>query len=147
MLQGLLHLHSALRYLIVLLMIVSLIVAFYGWFGNKNFLKSHKKTHLFTHMFLNVQLILGLALYFMKGYHHMFSNISQLPDLARFYAMEHMSAMIIAVILFNIGYHRARKATLDKSKHMRIAIFFGIGFLIVMAMIPWPFMYSWATWF
>ncbi len=145
--QALLDFHSVLRYLIVLLMIVSLIIAFSGWFGNRKFIDRHRKWHFTTQMALNLQLIVGLLAYFLKGYHHMFSNIANLPEMARFYAMEHLSAMIIAVVLINIGYHRALKANNDRSKHMRVAIFFAIGFLMIMAMIPWPFMHSWATWF
>lgn len=145
--QILTDIHSALRYLVLLSLVVSLALAYRGWIANLAFAAGNRKFHFATQMGLNVQLIIGLVLYFLKGYHHVLSNIANLPEVARFYAIEHLSAMILAIVLINIGYHRALKAVYEKSRHMRIAIFYTIGFIMIMGMIPWPFMREWATWF
>jgi len=65
----------------------------------------------------------------------------------RFYAVEHISMMIIAIALITVGYSRGKKQEESKRKYKTVAIFYGLGLLIIFAMIPWPFMKEFGTWF
>jgi hypothetical protein len=56
----------------------------------------------------------------------------------RFWAVEHLLGMVIAVALVNVGRTKIRKAVGDRRKHTLAAIYFGLGLLIMLASIPWP---------
>ena len=141
MYNGLLHAHSGLRYVVIALLLVAIIQAFAGWFGGKPFTETNRKIGLFALISVHIQLILGLILYFI-------SPVVQ-PALAdmgaamqdpvlRFWAVEHITTMIIGIVLVTIGYSTAKRATTDKAKFTRIALFYLIGFILIMSVIPWP---------
>lgn len=139
---GLLHLHSFLRYLVLILLVIAIIQAFSGWFGNKSFTSSNRKLSLFTLIAVHIQLLLGLVLYFISP-----TVNSALADMGeamgdkvlRFWAVEHIATNLIAIVLITIGYSSAKRATTDKDKFTRIALFYLIGFILIMTAIPWPF--------
>ena len=58
----------------------------------------------------------------------------------RYFAVEHILIMIIAVVVAHIGRSRSKKAANDTGKHKQAAIFFAISLLLVFLAIPWPFM-------
>jgi hypothetical protein len=58
---------------------------------------------------------------------------------ARFFVVEHLTAMLIAIILIHIGKAQARKKIGDAAKHQRTAIYYGIALLLILISIPWPF--------
>ncbi len=57
----------------------------------------------------------------------------------RFWMVEHIFGMVIGIALITIGRIAAKKATEDKAKFKKIAVYFSIGLLIILATIPWPF--------
>ena len=143
---GFTHLHSSLRYLLLLLLVVSLVLAFSGKKGDvKKFTGIFKVTFILTH----VQLLVGLVLYFIspqvKPMWKDFSLISE-NTMLRFYGLEHALAMILAVAMITVGWVRYKKAP-DEVKAHTIIRFWGIALLIIFVMIPWPFMRDFGTWF
>jgi len=62
----LVHLHSVNRWIVLLLIVLALIKSFSGWFGKKDFTDADKKSALFALIFTHIQLILGLALFFIS---------------------------------------------------------------------------------
>lgn len=142
MYTGLLHLHSALRYLVLILLIISIIKAFSGWFGKRTFTASDRKLSLFTMIGIHTQLLVGLILYFISPtVKAALADMGQAMQDAvlRFWAVEHISTNIIAIILITVGYSTAKRAEADRTKFIRIALFYLIGFILIMAVIPWPF--------
>ena len=67
--------------------------------------------------------------------------------LYRFYTVEHTTGMLIAIILITIGYSRSKRASEAVTKQRLIGIFYGIGLLLILASIPWPFRIPGAGWF
>lgn len=57
----------------------------------------------------------------------------------RFWAVEHITGMFIALALAHIGAARVKKAA-DGLKHKRALLFVGLSLLIILLSIPWPFM-------
>lgn len=141
MLTGLLHTHSLLRYILLALILISIFKSFSGWFGKKQYLPGDKKVALFTLISAHLQLILGLILYFMSpavqtGLSDMGSAMKD-PAL-RFWAVEHISMMIIAIVLITVGYSSAKRAASDEAKHKKTAIFFLLALIVIFIAIPWP---------
>ncbi len=56
----------------------------------------------------------------------------------RFFAMEHVLMMIIAWLLVHVGRSMIKRSNTDAQKHKRMLLFFGLAFLLIIAMIPWP---------
>jgi predicted Na+-dependent transporter len=55
----------------------------------------------------------------------------------RFMAVEHISTMLLAIILIQVGRSLSKKATDAVVKHKRALIFFSIGMLLILSRIPW----------
>ena len=137
MLNILQHLHSVNRWIILVLLLLTIVTAFQGWFGKKTYTEGDRKKALFTLIFSHIQLILGLGLYFISPF---VKNGGGMKDsLWRFYAVEHFAMMVIAIILITIGYAVAKRKTTDLSKFKTTAIYYVIALLIILAAIPWPF--------
>lgn len=141
MLTGLLHVHSLLRYVLLLLILISIIKSFSGWFGNRQYLPGDKKVALFTLISAHLQLVIGLILYFISptvqiGLADMGGAMKD-PTL-RFWAVEHLSMMIIAIALITIGYSSSKKAKTDELKHKRTAVYYLLALTVIFIAIPWP---------
>lgn len=143
------HLHSALRYLIVVFVLASVVISFVKWRGGKPFTKGDKITYMLAMVLCHIQLVIGLILYVTKKYYNVFSDMStamKVPVI-RFYGIEHVSMMILAIIVITIGYSGAKKLAEDASKHKRIFFTYLIGFDLIFLAIPWPFLRSFGDWF
>jgi hypothetical protein len=57
---------------------------------------------------------------------------------ARFWAVEHVSSMFLAVIVAHVGRVLARKATSPEARRKRILIGFSIAALLMIVGMPWP---------
>jgi uncharacterized membrane protein YozB (DUF420 family) len=137
----LLIIHSVLRYAILILLLAAIFRAFSGWFGNKPFTEGTRKLNLFTLIFAHVQLLVGLGNYFMStNVQIAFSNMGEaMKDKElRYWAVEHIAMMVIAITLITLGYSLSKKGKTDEAKHKRAAIFFTIALLVILYAIPWP---------
>jgi hypothetical protein len=153
MITGLTHIHSSLRYVILALLIYTAIKAWMGWLGKKDFQPADRKAGAMTMGLLHLQLIIGLALYIMKEYFNVFSLMKQLKEsgqdasVVRFWGLEHISMMIVGIILVTLGHMLSKRALTNEDKYKKLAIFFTLGLLIIFAAIPWPFIKTWGSWF
>ena len=57
---------------------------------------------------------------------------------ARFWAVEHITMMVVAVVLAHLGRILARKAKNPASKRTRLLICFGLATILLIAGTPWP---------
>jgi hypothetical protein len=91
---------------------------------------------------LDLQMLLGLLLYLvlspaMEAIRQNFAAAMQ-DRVARFWAVEHISMMLMAVILVHVGRVLARKAKTPEARRTRLLICFGIATLAMIAATPWP---------
>lgn len=138
---GFLHLHSTLRWLLFIGLIIALIKYLAGWLGNKPWKKSDNGLGIVVVWLMDLQLITGLALYFFlspvtKLALSNFGAAMKNADL-RFYAVEHLSMMLIAVVLVHIGREKSKRARTDSGKFKIASIFFLIALMVIYAAIPW----------
>jgi uncharacterized membrane protein YbjE (DUF340 family) len=142
----LVHLHSVNRWIVLLLIVLALIKSFSGWFGKKDFTDADKKSALFALIFTHIQLILGLALFFISPLVS-FEEGALKSEVFRFYTVEHFTMMIIAIALITIGFSLSKRAQESITKFKRIAVFYLLGLIIILSSIPWPFRIPGAGWF
>lgn len=142
---GMLHLHSVLRWLVLLVALWAIIKMAAGRSGNKPFTASDKKPALFFLIFMDLQLLVGLYLYFSSpvwGFASLKNNATGtvMKDAAmRFFVIEHLVTMLIALILVHVGYSATKKAATDQKKFNKAFWCFLIALIVILASIPWPF--------
>ncbi len=129
------HAHSGLRWVAIILLLLAIINAF----TSKKFEKKHKMINLFTMITLHTQLIIGLVQYFITSGKVKFFDGWMKEAAFRFYGMEHLIGMLIAIVLITVGYSKSKRGTTDSEKFKPIKLFYLIGFILIMASIPWPF--------
>ena len=138
----LVHAHSGLRYVVLLLLIAAIVD------GYRRSQAGSKKNQLalFALIFTHLQLVLGLILYFISPKVQFASGVMK-DSVLRFYTVEHISLMLIAIILITIGYSRGKKLLPAAEGYRRTAFFYLIGLVLILISIPWPFRNLGAGWF
>lgn len=141
MYTGLLHTHNLFRWLVLIVLILAVGFALIGWFKKQEWTKKDNITGLLLTIFMDIQFLVGIILYafvspITKAAFNDFGAAMKNADL-RFYAVEHISLMIIALILVHIGRTKTKKAVAPWKKHRAATIFYGIALLLILASIPW----------
>ena len=144
MYQGLVHAHSGLRWLVLLLLLAAVFVSFQKRSGQAGYADGDRKLYLFTLIATHIQFVLGLILAFISPKVD-FSMMGE--KLYRFYSVEHTIGMLIAIALITVGYSRQKRASSDVNKHKAVFTFYTVGLLIILLSIPWPFRNLGAGWF
>lgn len=141
MYTGLLHTHNMFRWLVLVALVLAVLFAFIGWFGKREWSKRDNLTGLLLTIFMDIQFLVGLILYAFvspvtKAAFNDFGAAMKNPDL-RFYAVEHILMMIIALVLVHIGRAKSKKDVANWKKHRVAAIYYLIALVLVFAAIPW----------
>lgn len=134
----LIHAHSGLRWIVLILLILAIVKMISGWTGLKEFKASDKKIALFAMISYHTQFLIGLVLFFISAKTARPEGFMGIK-VFRFFNVEHSLMMIIAMVLITIGYSKSKKIEEDKKKFKTIAIFYTIALIIILAAIPWPF--------
>lgn len=139
-----LFLHSWVRWIVAVSAVVAVTRAFYGWLGKKEWAKLDNQLGLLFSTSLDVQMLLGLILYIFLSpiTQAAFKNPSAAMSDAtlRFFTLEHILYMVVAVVLGHVGRTLSKKATESTAKYRVAAILFGLATLAILIAIPWPFM-------
>lgn len=137
MYNGLLHAHSGLRWIALILIITTIIISFIS--KNKPYSPVEKKLALFTLISFHIQALIGLYLYFSESGRIIFFEGFMKNGIARFFNIEHIFGMLVAITLITIGYSKAKRKTDDQAKRKIIKKLFIIALIIILVTIPWPF--------
>ncbi|MBL4623769.1 MAG: hypothetical protein JKY42_01300 [Flavobacteriales bacterium] len=128
MLTGLLHAHSTLRWIVLVLMILAGIKSLIGWLNKSSYEPIDDKLSLFTLIATHTQLLIGFGLYFMSPRVD-FSNIAD--GTTRYFTIEHAFLMILVAVLITIGRSKSKKKEEAVDKHKTVALFYLISLAIV----------------
>lgn len=139
----LLFLHNLLRWIILILLIIVIVKAYRGWRSRKIYSKSDKKLALFLMTAAHIQFLIGLyqwiagpwglQLILNQGMQVVMKN-----GAFRFWAIEHITGMFIAITLITVGRSVTKKPISDMSKFKRSFWMFFFALLIIVASVPWP---------
>jgi cytochrome b561 len=150
MYSGLLHAHSGLRYIVLLLLVLAIFRAVVSLKNKTPFGKGHKMLYMFAMVSTHIQLVIGLLLYLISPVIEVAMSdmgMAMKDKVLRFWAVEHFSMMLIAIVLITAGYSLSKRSKEDSQKHKRVLIFYSIGLLLILASIPWPFSQVARGWF
>lgn len=129
-----LEFHSGFRYIVVILVLAAIFVAFAGLFGKKPYTEGNRKLNLFALISAHTQLLIGLVLYFLSPFVKFSGGVMKDAD-ARYWTVEHVAMMIFAIVLITIGHSKSKKASLPSEKHRVIALFYLLAFVTVVVAI------------
>lgn len=139
MYNGLLHAHSGLRWIALILIIVAIFNAAKSQTSGK-YLKKDKMINLFAMIMLHTQLLIGLGLFFINEKSKVSYGEGWMKDaMFRFFGLEHILGMLIAITIVTIGRKKAEKLVGTRDKHRKIMVTYTIGLVLILASIPWPF--------
>lgn len=141
MYTGLLHTHNMFRWLVLIVIVLAVVFAFIGWFNKRDWNKKDNTTGLILTIFMDIQFLVGIILYafvspLTKAAFSDFGAAMKNSAL-RFYAVEHILLMVIALILVHIGRSKSKKVVAPWKKHRVAAIYYGIALVLILVGIPW----------
>ena len=141
MYTGLLHTHNMFRWLVLITLFLAIVFAFIGLFNKQKWSKRDKLTGLLLTIFMDIQFVVGLVLYafvspLTKAAFSDFGAAMKNAEL-RFYAVEHILIMVVALVLVHIGRAKSKKATSPEKQHRSAAVFYTISLLLILTVIPW----------
>ncbi len=128
---GLLHLHTILRWIILLLLLVTL----YQAFSKK---EGIRKTSLWLMISAHSMLVIGLYQVIAGRYgiiKGLPEGVSLMKDtFYRFYWVEHPLAMIVAIVLITLAKGKAKTLNYKAAGWLLL-----VALILIMTSIPWPF--------
>jgi hypothetical protein len=142
MYTALLFLHSWLRWLVILAGVAAVGGSVAGVSTKRAWLPADNlRLRLFTHS-LDLQMLIGLVLYIFlspvtrSGFENM--QLTMRDPILRFFVVEHLVGMLVAIALAHVGRARARKAADAAARHRAVLIFIGLSMVALLLSIPWP---------
>lgn len=136
----LLTLHSWVRWVVLLGLLVGLGRAYRGWVGRQPFTALDDTTRHTVATVAHVQLVLGYLLYFnsplVRAFH--LRDVTHAPS-ALFFGLQHVAFMTLAVVVLTIGSALAKRRLTDAGKFRTMALWFTAALLVLVVAIPWPF--------
>lgn len=128
--------HSYWAYVVLVILVIAVINAIMGLTSKKDFKDKDLRISLFTLIVMHIQLLIGLAWYFMSPWYKSL-KASGVDASNRLLAVEHPIMMLLAIILITIGWSKHKKKISSNAKFKTITIFYGLGLILVLSRIPW----------
>jgi hypothetical protein len=143
--------HNWLRWIALFAVLFAFLRAMSGAFGVRPFDALDRKASLIATIVMDVQFTLGLLLYIVwspvvKTAMQDMGAAMKNPEL-RYFAVEHITVMVLALAFVHIGKVMAKKATAHASKHRRAALWYGLALLLMLVRTPWPMTSVARPWF
>ena len=143
--QALLNVHSYLAYAALALLVLASINAILGLTSKKLFTDKDLRISLFTMIICHIQLLVGLIVYFSSDRINQWSLLGMKVmknDELRQLLVEHPLTNIIALVLITMGWSKHKKEESNNGKFKKIAIFYTLGLLLLLLMIPYKQWFS-----
>jgi hypothetical protein len=133
--------HNIVRWLVLIAAVVVIVQAFVGWLGKKEWSKANNLAGIIYVSAVDLNVLLGLILYLFLSplTRQAFADFGAAMGnpILRFFAVEHIFMMLVALALAHIGRSLSKKATETAKKHRTAAIWYTLSLLVILIMIPW----------
>ncbi|HYC39163.1 MAG TPA: hypothetical protein VEB63_01645 [Chitinophagaceae bacterium] len=142
MYEGLLHLHSTLRWILLILLLLAIFKSVADRRGP--FELSHRRIGLWLMIVADITLLIGIYQWItgpwgLKNIQNTGMSEVMANDYSRFYAVEHTLGMLIAIALIHVGRAIGKKDLPGPARHRRTILMYTLALLIILISIPWPF--------
>jgi len=133
--------HSGWAYIVLFALILTVGNSLIAFASKREFLTHDKRISLVALIATHIQLVFGLVLYFVSPLG--MKSLGQMADKSlRLTSLEHPLINIIAIVLITIGWSKHKKAEVSAAKFKSIAVFYGIGLLLILSRIPWSLWFN-----
>lgn len=132
-------LHNLVRWLVLASALWVVLVSLRG-LQTKRYQRSDRTAGQVFVAAMDTMLLLGLILLFISpivraAYTDLGAAMAQRE--LRFFGLEHVTLMIVAVVLAHIGSTRVKQASEELNKHRQALLWYGASLLLVLLAIPW----------
>ncbi len=127
--------HSLLRYGVLLTVAGAGFLHLRGFLMKRQILNGERTLAIAAVILCHTQLVIGVILYAMN--YSVYKTMG--GEVGRFWKMEHLGAMVIAIIIVTIGRASSKRAKDERIKQKRVALYFLIALALMLWAIPWPF--------
>lgn len=147
---GILGLHSLLRWIILIFLLINISRNFFN--RTDEYLPIDRSWNLRLVIITHINFLIGLFQYFYgeKGYALIkeYGMASVMKDSTmRFWVVEHITGMLIAIVLITISGSISKKPSDDgKAKHKKLLWLYLVALIVIIASIPWPFRIQGIPW-
>ncbi|HVB04465.1 MAG TPA: hypothetical protein VNE41_12190 [Chitinophagaceae bacterium] len=131
--------HSLLRWAVLLTACWAVISAVKGIISKCPYSTNDNRSSLLFMISCDIQLVIGLFLYFSEGWGSRLIHWNIGDKATRFFTVEHAGTMLLAWVIVHIGRTVVKKAKSDRDKHRKALIYFGVALILILVAIPWPF--------
>ncbi|MEO6950444.1 MAG: hypothetical protein ABI321_01420 [Polyangia bacterium] len=134
--------HSYLRWLLLVAGLVVIVRSVRGWMGTLPFTVGDNKTQVAFISVMDIQLIVGLALYFVLSpvTQAFFANpkAGMHDAQVRFFGVEHLALMLLGIVIVHVGRARSKRNPDGRARHRTTAITTLVWLVLTLGAIPWP---------
>ncbi len=136
-----LGLHNTLRWGVLLAAVYLLVLVVAGLTRRRAWTRRESVAASIYTGFMYLQLLVGLALYigvspYMQAILDNFGAALKSAE-TRFFAVEHVTGMLLAVLFAHLGNLLHRRQATDAGQYRVASLWFGLSLLCVLALIPW----------
>lgn len=131
----LLSTHSTLRYFVLIFLLIVIVKTFIGFSNKRPFTRVDNMLGLTLFSLTHTQLLLGLILYFFVSPFVQFSAGTMKDATLRYWTVEHVVVMLMAVALITAERTTSKKMTDDTAKHKRMFILNTIALILILVSI------------
>jgi hypothetical protein len=137
-------LHSLLRWLVVLAGVLAAARSLGALASRRPWTPLDDKVGRWFATSVDAQTLVGLLLYGVLSpiTRTAFADMGQAmrDSTLRYWAVEHVFLMVIALAMVHVGRARSRKGATSAARHRSAAISYTLALAAILAAIPWPFM-------
>lgn len=126
--------HSAIRYFVLIAMLVTIFRSARGWFGGAPFGPLDEKVKLWLLIMAHTQLLLGLTLYAISPLVQFTAETMSNTEY-RYWTVEHITMMLLAITLITLSHITTKKITDAPAKHKRVFLYNIFALLLIVAAI------------
>lgn len=132
--------HNILRWAVVIAAAWVLVRGYRGWAAAQPWTRADRLSGLAFTISVDIQLLIGLFLAAVSPLiRPVLQDLSALgsSDAIRFFATEHIPAMVAAWVVVHVTSVVARRAEDDRGKHTRAAVGYTLAVVLVVLATPW----------
>jgi hypothetical protein len=126
--------HSVFRYFVLIFLVVLIVRSLIAWLNKTPYSNTDEKFGVFLFIATHTQFLLGLVLYFVSPL-VVFSSSSMKDPNSRYWLVEHISMMLIAVVFITLARITSKKMTDASARYKRLFIFNTIALLLIIVAI------------
>ena len=132
--------HSYWAFFVLSILFIAILNALIKRISKKSFNSIDLRISLFGLIFSHIQLLIGVILYFISPWFDQWASLGvgvMKNNESRLYLIEHPITNILAILFITIGWSLHKKQSESSKKFLRLILFYGVGYVLLLSRIPW----------